>query len=94
MSRKAGYLIIMISFLSWLKTNNESQYIKLTKNVPNLPINMVLDLIDALYYYNSLPKALKVLVKWSRILNKRRVKEEERKTAERASELYKWATSK
>ncbi len=66
MKRKYKYAIILISFMWWMKTNKPEKYNKLQENLKNmnLPLNVVLDLIDALIYYKSEIRALKVFLRY------------------------------
>ncbi len=66
MNRKYQYAIILISFMWWMKTNKPEKYEFLENKLKNvrMPLSVVLDLLDALLYYKSEVRALKVFLKY------------------------------
>ena len=61
MSRRYKHIILMMSFLMWLKTNRPTDYNTLENGVGKVPLNIVLDLMDALLYYKSKKRAMKIV---------------------------------
>ena len=86
MKRKYKYAIILISFMWWMKTNKPEKYKQIEENLKNmnLPLNVVLDLIDALIYYKSEVRALRVFLRY--IKNR-----EEIIMNQRVNDLAQWA---
>jgi hypothetical protein len=86
MKRKYKYAIILISFMWWMKTNKPDKYNQLEEQLKNvrLPLSVILDLMDALLYYKSEIRALKVFLKY--VQNR-----EEIMMNQRVSDLAQWA---
>ena len=86
MKRKYKHFIILISFMWWMKTNKPEKYNKLEEQLKNIrmPLSVILDLMDALLYYKSEIRALKVFLKY--VQNK-----EEIMMNQRVMELAQWA---
>jgi len=86
MERKYKYAIILISFMWWMKTNKPEKYNQLEEKLKDvrIPLSVVLDLMDALIYYKSELRALKVFLKY--VQNR-----EEIIMNQRADDLSQWA---
>jgi len=86
MKRKYQYAIILISFMWWMKTNKPEKYEFLENKLKDvrMPLSVVLDLMDALLYYKSELRALKVFLKY--VQNR-----EEIIMNQRVSDLSQWA---
>ena len=86
MKRNTKYFIILISFMWWMKTNKPDKYNQLEEQLKGvrMPLSVVLDLMDALIYYKSELRALKVFLKY--IQNR-----EEITMSQRVSDLSQWA---
>jgi hypothetical protein len=70
----------------WMKTNKPEKYLQIENKLKNLriPLNVVLELMDAILYYKSEVRALKVFLKY--IQNR-----EEITMNQRADDLALWA---
>jgi len=88
MKRKYKYAILLISFTWWMKTNKPEKYKQIENKLKDvrMPLSVVLDLIDALLYYKSELRALKVFLKY--VQNR-----EEIIMTQRVSDLAQWARS-
>ena len=86
MKRKYKYVILLISFMWWMKTNKPDKYKQIEEKLKDvrMPLSVVLDLIDALLYYKSELRALKVFLKY--VQNR-----EEIIMNQRADDLSQWA---
>ena len=53
---------MLISFMWWMKTNKPDKYKQIEEKLKDvrMPLSVVLDLMDALIYYKSELRALKV----------------------------------
>ncbi len=88
MKRKYKYAILLISFMWWMKTNKPEKYKQIEEKLKDvrMPLSVVLDLMDALLYYKSELRALKVFLKY--VQNR-----EEIIMNQRVSDLAQWARS-
>ncbi len=84
MKRKYKHFIILISFMWWMKTNKPNKYKQLEDKLKNLPLSVVLDLMDALLYYKSEMRALKVFLRYIKNM-------EDITINQRAGDLAQWA---
>jgi hypothetical protein len=86
MKRKYQYAIILISFMWWIKTNKPAKYKQLEDRLKDvrIPLSVVLDLMDALIYYKSELRALKVFLRYVQNM-------EEITINQRADDLAQWA---
>jgi Cdc6-like AAA superfamily ATPase len=86
MKRKYKYAIILISFMWWMKTNKPEKYNQLEEQLKNvrMPLSVILDLMDAMLYYKSELRALKVFLKYFQ-------NREEIIMNQRVSDLAQWA---
>ena len=86
MKRKYQYFIILISFMWWLKTNKPEKYKQIEEKLKGvrLPLSIVLDLMDAILYYKSELRALKIFLKY--VQNR-----EDINVTQRANDLAQWA---
>lgn len=67
-TRKMEYLLMIFGFFWWLRKKDIVKFNYLNsqfKNL-NLPIGIILDLIDSLLYYNSPTKAMFILMKYNK----------------------------
>ena len=86
MKRKYKYTIILISFMWWMKTNKPEKYNHLEEKLKNIriPLSVVLDLMDAILYYKSELRALKIFLKYIKNI-------EEITMNQRVDDLAQWA---
>lgn len=77
---------MLISFMWWMKTNKPSKYNQLEEKLKNvkMPLSVVLDLMDALLYYKSELRALKVFLRYVQNM-------EEIRMNQRVDDLAQWA---
>ncbi len=88
MKRKYKYAIVLISFMWWMKTNKPEKYEFLENKLKDvrMPLSVILDLMDALLYYKSEIKALKVFLNYLK-------NREEIILNQRVNDLAQWARS-
>jgi hypothetical protein len=86
MKRKYQYTIMLISFMWWMKTNKPDKYKQIEEKLKNvrMPLSFVLDLMDALLYYKSELRALKVFLRYVQNM-------EEIRMNQRVDDLAQWA---
>ena len=86
MKRQYKHFIILISFMWWMKTNKPDKYLQFENKLKNLriPLNVILELMDAILYYKSEVRALKVFLKY--IQNR-----EEITMNQRVNDLSQWS---
>jgi len=65
-TRKMEYLLMIFGFFWWLKKKDTVKFNDLNSQFSTLelPIGVILDLIDSLLYYKSPSKAIQVLIKY------------------------------
>ena len=86
MNRKYKHVIILISFMWWMKTNKPDKYKQIEDKLKHvrMPLSVVLDLMDALLYYKSELRALKVFLRYVQNM-------EEIRMNQRVDDLAQWA---
>jgi hypothetical protein len=84
--RRYKCLVILISFMWWMKTNKPEKYTLIENKIKNLriPLNVVLDMIDSLLYYKSEVRALAVFLKYIQNMD-------EISLFQRAGDLAQWS---
>ena len=65
-TRKMEYLLMMFGFFWWLRKRDIVKFNTLNSQFKSLelPVVVILDLIDALLYYNSPTKAIQTIMKY------------------------------
>jgi len=76
-TRKMEYLLMMFGFFWWLRKKDIVKFNTLNSQFKNmdLPIGVILDLIDSLLYYNSPIKAIQTIMKYQHEKIEREFKE-------------------
>ena len=77
---------MLISFMWWMKTNKPGKYKQIEEKLKDvrMPLSVVLDLMDALLYYKSELRALKVFLRYVQNM-------EEIRMNQRVDDLAQWA---